>query len=93
MRHRIFKQNEDVLTALCNDEERLKIISDTARGQQDEYEGMLAKMAEKILREAQASMNIGRHVSGGKRKVIVDDEDDDDDAGSSASFSKRSRMD
>lgn len=94
MRHRIFKQNEDVLTALCNDEERLKIISDTARGQQDEYEGMLAKMAEKILREAQASMNIGRHVSGGKRKVIVDDDDDDDDdAGSSASFSKRSRMD
>ena len=89
LKQRILKKNKDVLIQLPM-EERLSAIEDSARGQEDEYAGMLMLYAVNLLKEEERNGN-GITNSGGpsipsRKRKVVDDEDDEDDI-----ESKRSR--
>lgn len=85
LKQRIYRKNKDALVQL-DFEEKYSAIEDSARGQEDEYEGLLMLFA---LRQAGAEGLGGDGIGGGavgassstarKRKVIEEDEDDDDD--------------
>jgi histone acetyltransferase 1 len=84
LKQRILKKNKDLLVQL-DMEERLSRIEDSARGQEDEYEGMLLLYAMNLMKEEER--NGDGSVNGGessgmpsrKRKVIDEDDDDDDE--------------
>lgn len=83
LKQRIYRKNKDVLRQL-DMEEKYSAIEDSARGQEDEYEGLLMLLA---LRQAgaegltgnggpsEAGMSMAR-----KRKVIAEDDEEDDDS-------------
>ena len=81
LKQRIVRKNKDVLMQVSL-EERLPQIEDSARGQEDEYEGLIAMYALRKMKEADRHGN-GNGASSSssirKRKVIDDDDDDDDD--------------
>lgn len=80
MKQRIYRKNRDVLRQL-DFEEKYSAIEDSARGQEDEYEGLLMLFA---LRQAGTEALTG---NGGpsapllarKRKVVEEDDEEDDD--------------
>lgn len=81
MKQRIYRKNKDVLRQL-DMEEKYSAIEDSARGQEDEYEGLLMLLA---LRQAGAEGLTGNGGSSGaassivrKRKVVDDDDEDND---------------
>jgi histone acetyltransferase 1 len=80
LKQRILKKNKDLLVQLPM-EERLTHIEDSARGQEDEYEGMIFLYAKSLEKEQQHSgsdaVNGGESSTARKRKII--DEDDDDE--------------
>ena len=91
MKQRIMRKNKDLLIQLPI-EDRISHIEDTARGQEDEYEGMLLIYALQAQKEQDRSSNGQAGSSSGslaprKRKVIDDDEEEEDDGSS-----KRSRV-
>lgn len=85
MKQRIYRKNKDVLRQL-DFEEKYSAIEDSARGQEDEYEGLLMLFA---LRQAGTEDLAGNGNGKGteasvgpssrKRKIIEDDDDDDDE--------------
>ena len=81
MKQRIYRKNKDVLRQL-DFEEKYSAIEDSAKGQEDEYEGLLLMFA---MRQAGAEGLLGNGSAAGetsssrKRKVIEDDDDDDDE--------------
>lgn len=77
LKQRIYKKNKEILRQL-DFEEKYNAIEDSARGQEDEYEGLLMLFA---LRQAGADTGNGTSTgpSSRKRKIIEDDEEDDDD--------------
>ncbi len=94
LKQRILRKNKDVLVQLPM-EDRLSAIEDSARGQEDEYEGMLLLYALQLDKEQRrddnASTSSGersalssRHL---KRKVVDDDDEDEEDV-----ESKKARM-
>lgn len=80
MKQRIYRKNKDVLRQL-DFEEKYSAIEDSARGQEDEYEGLLLLF---VMRQAGAEGLLG---NGGaaegstfrKRKVIEEEDDDDEE--------------
>ena len=76
LKQRIVKKNKDVLMQISL-EERLPQIEDSARGQEDEYEGLILMYALRKDKE------VDRHGNGTstvrKRKVIDDDDDEDEE--------------
>ena len=96
LKQRILKKNKDVLVQLPM-EDRLSAIEDSARGQEDEYEGMLLLYALQLDKQQRRNGNgvaNGGESSGApsrhlKRKV-VDDEDEDEEMDDVES--KRARM-
>lgn len=90
LKQRIFRKNKDVLKSM-EMEEMLTKIEDSARGQEDEYEGLLMlfalRQADKEGLAGSASirangddepMSSGQS-SSRKRKVIEDDDDEEDE--------------
>lgn len=77
LKQRIYKKNREILRQL-DFEEKYNAIEDSARGQEDEYEGLLMLFA---LRQAGADTGNGTSSgsSSRKRKIIEDDEDEDDE--------------
>ncbi|KAK5097243.1 histone acetyltransferase 1 [Exophiala xenobiotica] len=83
LKQRIYRKNKDALVQL-DFEEKYSAIEDSARGQEDEYEGLLMLFA---LRQAGAaglvgdgdSESAGSSSKSRKRKVIEEDEDDDEE--------------
>ena len=84
LKQRIYRKNRDSLVQL-DFEEKYSAIEDSARGQEDEYEGLLMLFA---LREAGAEGLVGNGHKGAsagssstsrKRKIVEEDDDDDDD--------------
>lgn len=93
LKQRIMKKNRDLLEQLPL-EDRAPQIEDSARGQEDEYEGLLMTFA---LREEKAShrhgngngvSNNGELLVSRKRKVLDDEEDDEAEAGSQSKITK-----
>jgi len=85
LKQRIIKKNKDLLSQLPL-EERFPQIDDSARAQEDEYEGLLAAIVDKVL-SGNGDAN-GSSLEPGpspaaprKRKIIEDDDEDDDDDG------------
>ena len=92
LKQRILRKNKDVLIQLPMDE-RLSAIEDSARGQEDEYEGMLLLYALNLDKEQQRNGN--GMANGGesssmpsRKRKVVDDDDDEEDSGDS----KKPRM-
>ena len=86
LKQRILKKNKDVLVQLPM-EDRLSHIEDSARGQEDEYEGMLLLYALNLDKEQRRNGNGSANgessgIPSRKRKVVEDDDDDDDDGDS-----------
>jgi histone acetyltransferase 1 len=96
LKQRIFKKNSDLLMQVSL-EERLPQIEDSARGQEDEYEGLIMMYA--LRKDREASQNGNDSSSSGtavarKRKVIDDDDDEDDgeEVNGNSSLTKRSKV-
>ena len=86
LKQRILRKNKDVLIQLPM-EDRLSAIEDSARGQEDEYEGMLLLYALNLDKEQQRN---GNGMNGGessgmpsRKRKVVEDEDDEEDSGDS----------
>lgn len=80
LKQRILKKNKDLLVQLPV-EERLTHIEDSARGQEDEYEGMLFLYAQNLQKDQQRNgqwANGGETSTARKRKIIDDDEDEEE---------------
>lgn len=83
LKQRIYRKNKDALIQL-DFEEKYSAIEDSARGQEDEYEGLLMLFA---LRQAGVDQLVGNGNGDGagpssasrKRKIIEEDDDDDDE--------------
>ena len=80
LKQRIFKKNKEMLRE-ADPEEKWNGLEDSARGQEDEYEGLLMLFA---LRQAGQEGLVGGNGKSSastsrKRKVIEEDDDDDDD--------------
>lgn len=75
LKQRIVKKNKDLLQQVPL-EERFPQIEDSARAQEDEYEGLLLSYALRREKEADRQANGGPPQTVRKRKVIESDEDD-----------------
>ncbi|KEF59988.1 uncharacterized protein A1O9_04836 [Exophiala aquamarina CBS 119918] len=90
LKQRIMKKNKDLLQQVTP-EERVPQIDDSARAQEDEYEGLLLTYGLRRSNEEERQGNGESAVR--KRKVIESDDDDDDDESDGASEgSKRQRL-
>ncbi|KAJ9642747.1 uncharacterized protein PV06_03589 [Exophiala oligosperma] len=80
LKQRIMKKNKDILMQVPL-EERIPQIEDSARGQEDEYEGLILSYA--LRRDKQMNQSNNGEVEGPaaprKRKMVVSDEEDEDD--------------
>jgi histone acetyltransferase 1 len=95
LKQRIYKRNRDLLMQVSL-EERYPQVEDSARGQEDEYEGLIMMYALRKEREADRHGNGSSSSSlpARKRKVIEDDEEDDDEdhMSSDGNGSKRAKQ-
>lgn len=82
LKQRIYRKNRDVLVQL-DSEEKYNSIEDSARGQEDEYEGLLMLLALRQAGVDNLTGNGGSSTAGPstarKRRVVDEDEDDDDE--------------
>jgi len=87
LKQRILKKNKDLLLQLPL-EDRAPQIEDSARAQEDEYEGLILSYA--LRRERELKRHGNGEVSSRKRKIVdsEDDEDTADDRGSIESSKK-----
>lgn len=80
VKQRITKKNRDLLQQLDH-ADRIPHVDESARAQEDEYEGlllyMLAMQAKEVLRNGNGSFEVAS--APRKRKIVEDDDDDDDD--------------
>ncbi|KIW78449.1 hypothetical protein Z517_08285 [Fonsecaea pedrosoi CBS 271.37] len=90
LKQRIIKKNKDLLQQIPL-EERLPQIEDSARAQEDEYEGLILSYALRKEREADRPENGESSAVVRKRRVIEDDEDEESSSGE-ASRSKRPKV-
>ncbi|EHY58182.1 histone acetyltransferase 1 [Exophiala dermatitidis] len=87
LKQRIIKKNKDLLQQVPL-EERLPQIEDSARAQEDEYEGLLLSYALRREKKAERAEQAEEPQANGKsvqaafrkRKVVESDEDDDDES-------------
>ncbi|OAP65217.1 hypothetical protein AYL99_01189 [Fonsecaea erecta] len=92
LKQRIIKKNKDLLSQMPL-EERLPHIEDSARGQEDEYEGLILSYALRKEKEADSHGNGEPSAVVRKRKVVEDDEDEDEEPlNGEASQSKRPKV-
>lgn len=91
IKHRIWNQNKDKLQDV-EVSEIIEKINDTARGQEDEYEGYLLKFAARAADNLNGSGGIGGSATGGaaRKRKIIDEDDDDEGAVSDASKKAKS---
>lgn len=82
LKQRIIKKNKDLLQQVPL-EERFPQIEDSARAQEDEYEGLILSYALRREKEADRHENGKASIAVRKRKV-VDSEEDSDDVSSSS---------
>lgn len=79
LKQRIYRKNKDVLIE-ADPEEKYTQIEDSARGQEDEYEGLLMGFA---LKQEDADNAAVQASSSGstvrKRKAVVDDDDEEEE--------------
>lgn len=89
LKQRIYRKNKEVLKQ-ADTEEKWSGIEDSARGQEDEYEGLLMLFA---LRQASAEGLTGNGESSipRKRPVVEDDDDDEEIEEVEVSMPKRAR--
>ena len=78
LKQRIVKKNKDVLMQISLDE-RLPQIEDSARGQEDEYEGLILMYALRKDKETSRHGNGTSSSSVRKRNIVEDDEDDEEE--------------
>lgn len=95
VKQRIYKKNKDVLRDM-DPEDRIAKLEDSARGQEDEYEGLLMLFAlrqanKEGLNENGSSDEVVR-LSSRKRKVVVDDEDEEDEEEEELVMPKRPKV-
>jgi len=88
LKQRIMKKNKDLLQQVTP-EERVPQIDDSARAQEDEYEGLLLTYGLRRSKEEERHGN-GESSMVRKRKVIESDDDDESDGASEGS--KRPRV-
>ncbi|KAK5083730.1 histone acetyltransferase 1 [Lithohypha guttulata] len=88
LKQRIYRKNKDVLRQ-ADTEEKFNGLEDSARGQEDEYEGLLMLFA---LRQASAQGLTGNGESSIPRKRPVVEDDDEEEVGElEVSMPKRAR--
>lgn len=87
LKQRIMKKNKDLLQQVAL-EDRVPQIEDSARAQEDEYEGLLLTYGLRRSKEEERHGN-GESSVVRKRKVVESDEDESDDA---SAGSKRQRV-
>ncbi|KIX92599.1 uncharacterized protein Z520_11628 [Fonsecaea multimorphosa CBS 102226] len=90
LKQRIIKKNKDLLQQIPF-EERLPQIEDSARAQEDEFEGLILSYALRKEKEADQHGNGESSTVVRKRRVVEDDEDDESLNGE-ASRSKRPKV-
>jgi len=78
LKQRIMKKNKDILMQVPL-EERIPQIEDSARAQEDEYEGLVLSYALRREREANGHGNGEATTAPRKRKMVVSDEEDESD--------------
>lgn len=89
LKQRIYRRNRDVLIE-ADPEEKYTQIEDSARGQEDEYEGLLMGFALKQEeRDGKPSVQPSSGSTVRKRKAVV--EDDDEEEGDEETRSKRAK--
>ena len=92
LKQRIMKKNKDLLLQVPV-EDRISHIEDAARGQEDEYEGMILMYAASLQKEQERHGNgtgvVAESSTSRKRKVVDDDDDDED---TMSTDSKRPRV-
>ncbi|KIX06037.1 uncharacterized protein Z518_04011 [Rhinocladiella mackenziei CBS 650.93] len=79
LKQRIIKKNKDLLQQIPL-EDRIPQIEDSARAQEDEYEGLLLAYALRREKEANRRGNGEASLAARKRKVIESDEEESDGA-------------
>jgi len=89
LKQRILKKNKDLLQQIPA-EDRFPQIEDSARGQEDEYEGLILAYA--LRREKGARRNGGGEASIAARKRKVVDSDEDEEVDDIATSSKRPKV-
>lgn len=89
LKQRIMKKNEDILQQVPL-EERLPQIEDSARGQEDEYEGLIYTYAMRRAKEADRHGNGEASATIRKRKIV--DSDDEDEPEEPNGASKRAKV-
>ncbi|KAK4940958.1 histone acetyltransferase 1 [Elasticomyces elasticus] len=89
LKQRIMKKNEDILQQVPL-EERLPQIEDSARGQEDEYEGLIYIYAMRREKEADRHGNGEASATVRKRKIV--DSDDEDEPEEPNGASKRAKV-
>lgn len=88
MKQRIMKKNKDLLMQIPL-EERIPQIEDSARAQEDEYEGLILSYALRREREANGHGNGEASTATRKRKMVLSDEEDEsDDLGTASKKAK-----
>lgn len=88
LKQRIMKKNKDLLMQIPL-EERIPQIEDSARAQEDEYEGLILSYALRREREANGHGNGEASTATRKRKMVVSDEEDEsDDLGTASKKAK-----
>ncbi len=89
LKQRILKKNKDLLQQIPP-EDRFPQIEDSARGQEDEYEGLILAYA--LRREKGARRDSGGEPSIAARKRKVVDSDEEDEAAEIATASKKPKV-
>lgn len=78
LKQRIFKKNRTLLQQM-DLEERIPKVDESARGQEDEYEGLLLAYATTAARDAGLLNGGGGSTSSERKRKVIDDDDDEEE--------------